>query len=230
MGRSVRYLLCFLCFFLDIRVRAGERLMVGPKSISVNKQSFVIDTSALVERTSADLWRLVRGQLYVDGEGRFQIKTPYAFIHCEGKCRALIERFEASVVTQNLGGDWKIERVGDKRVYSVPVAMQTWVSEVTMSGAAEMDFPQSMPWLSTAKAWARLYPGSSDDFKKELAAFRVSWKAAVESASELDLEIASREIASYQKAQDEKRRRRLVEEKENAELRLLFREKNYLTP
>lgn len=234
--KSAQILLYILCFFLDVHVKAAAAecsaggCVLNAKSarLELKSPAVVMDKGSLAEFRQNQTLHLVRGIFYVHGEGVFN--TPFAKFSCEGECRALIERHPGHAVVQNLGGDWRVERLGDAQPYMVPAAMQVTVREVSSDGHAEMDFPQSLPWLATAKTWGRLFPGEAKEFKHELAAFREQWNEAVEAASDLHQRTASREVASAKKAADAALAARLAREKEDRELREAYRRKNHISP
>ena len=91
-----------------------------------------------------------------------------------------------------------------------------------------MEFPQSLPWLSTVKSWAKLYPGNAKQLREEVADFRPAWREAVEAVSHLHAETAERAIASYEAGQAQERARQKAREREDESLRSLFRAKNNL--
>jgi hypothetical protein len=230
MSRLPRVLAIVLCFFLDVHVHADPLAgpSTGKKTLKLHEMEVVLDHGALMEEREG--LHLVRGRIYVQSEERTQIATPFATAHCEGDCRAIFERSNDHVWIQNLEGAWIIQRTGEAQSYILPPAMQVRVAEVGENGLAQMDFPQSLPWAPTLKAWGHLFPGDKNEFKDQVEAFRPRWKLGVERVTQIHQDGAKRTIASYEKAEAEKEAARRREEQENAKLRALFREKNYLSP
>jgi len=226
---ALRFAFCFLCFFLDVHVRADETaasVIQAKHKYVLKSPNVILEKGALAELRAPDSLHLVRGHILVQGPGHFT--APFATLSCEGECTAVIKREPRKVTLFNIRGDWQVERKGDKQTYAVPPAMQVAVTEVDTDGKAGMDFPQGLPWLPTVKTWGRLYGGSASEFKADLEEFRAVWEQAVEAVSDLHSRTAAREIANADRALAQEQARKRAREKEDAELRKLFREKNSL--
>jgi hypothetical protein len=243
MKKIGRLILLMALFCVDVRVRADDlkdcwgksipcpvQALTGKRLVEVDNLKISMSANALLEQRSDDLIQLVRGDFYVETAKPVKLQTPYGRFWCEGECKALFERDEREITIKNLQGRWLIQRTGETQTYALAPALQTWLGEVEPDGRAQMEFPQSLPWLQTTKLWAALYPGDVGHLKTDLAQFRVVWHHAVESVSELHKTTAQREIASYRRTQDEERARQKAQEKEDESLRNLFRQKNYLSP
>lgn len=231
---SVGKALCLvLCFFLDVHVRAEEAIGAahGRKIIQRENLKVVLDKGALVEVRGSG-FHLVRGFFLVEAQLATRFSTPFATLWCENnsKCKALFERTSDHLSVKSLAGEWRFTRNGDAQIYSLPLAMQMRFAEVTDEGVASMDFPQSLPWLSTLKVWGRLFVGKPDEFKAQVSEFRAVWKAAVETASQLHAQGAARTIASAEAEASKREATRRQDERETNELRRQMRERNYLTP
>lgn len=221
-------------FCVDVHVKAAEIcwgktvpcIVEGRQKLESAGVKIASDASALLEKIDASNVRLVNGQIYVDVSKKIAFKTPYARVWCEGRCRGILSRDLKQVNIKSLSGVWLASRTGDKGTYSVPEGMQMSFAEVTEEGSALMEFPQSLPWDPTIKMWIALYPGNLKEFKPLLTEFREIWRAAVDRASDMHQEQAERTIASHEKELAEERARQVERDREDAQLRALFREKN----
>ncbi|MBX3022526.1 MAG: hypothetical protein KF799_12710 [Bdellovibrionales bacterium] len=235
MKPAVKFIFCFLCFFLDVHVRAEEHGICNapPCAIKAEHNRSVKNPAAMIAAGGTAEWRgdslhLVKGTFLLQGPGKFS--TAYATLSCEDECLAIVERDDKQVILRNLHGDWRVDRLGDKQTYAVPPAMQVRVAAVSVDGQAEMDFPQSLPWLQTIKTWGRLFQGSREEFKEKVSEFREVWEQAVEAVSDLHGRTAERAIASHNEELAKAAARRAAIEREDAQLRQMFREKNNLSP
>ena len=180
----------------------------------------------MLEQRDGHTIQLVLGSFYVETSREVHFQTPYARVWCEEDCKGIFNRESTLLEVKSLEGRWLIKRTGEAQTYALPAGLQVAIGEVTTDGQAQMDFPQSLPWLPTVKQWAALFPGSVDELKPTLVKFRDSWKEAVEAVSDLHQHAASRAIASYEKTQAQERARLLAIQREDQKLRDLFREKN----
>src|SRR5689334_8375060 len=94
--RRLKLLICFICFFLDVHVRAEEcktaPCLINAKTRRVEwKEPHVVaDKGSLAEWRGQDIVHLVRGTFLAAGAVR--ITTPFANFACDGECEALFER------------------------------------------------------------------------------------------------------------------------------------------
>lgn len=243
--KFLRVAFCFLCFTLDVHVRAEEShhaakaeahddscaapcVINATKKYVLKSPNVILAKGALAELRSSENLHLVRGNFLVQSPGSFT--TPFAKFSCEGECTAVVERQAGKVTLRNIKGDWQVDRMGDKQTYAVPPAMLVVVTEVDSSGQAGLDFPQALPWMPTVKLWGSLYVGDVHGFKEALEEFRPVWEEAVDAVSDLNSRTAIREIASADQALAKQQALKRAREKEDADLRKLFREKNSVSP
>ena len=198
----------------------------GRKILKGKDMTVVLAPSSLIEQRDEKTIQLMNGQFYVEVSRPVSFATPYAKVTCQDSCRGIFSRKMREFNVKSIAGRWTVTRTGDEKIYGIPEAMQMSFGEVAEDGAAEMEFPQSLPWDATLKEWVALYPGKLKEFKTLLADFRVVWREAVDHVSQMHRSQAARTIASHEKELAEARARAEEKEREDAKLRELFREKN----
>lgn len=242
--RIWRALALIAAFCVDVHVRAdevratcfghqvpcavqaeGERQVLQAETLNI-----AMNPHALLEQRASNVIELVNGHFLISAAKPVKFQTPYGRAWCEDECKALFEREDKKLTIKSLGGSWRLTRTGDEQVYAVPPGLQVSIGEVAPGGSAQMEIPQSLPWASTVRDWAALYPGDVKEFKSELAEFRGLWHRAVEMASHMQYQFAKREIASVENERAAELARQKAREREDESLRRLFREKNYLNP
>jgi hypothetical protein len=188
-------------------VHMGERAIV--KSISENEASLTL------------------GTLFTQHKDSFKWHTPFGDILCRA-CEMILQRDEKSLEVHALKGLVFVLRLGDEEKYELPPGFSVLLSGIGSDGKANLDYPQASALRPLAKSWAKVYPGTTEEFKADLRAYIDSWKVAVENASAMQAFEAGRLIASA----DSERKRLLAikqaHELEDQRLRNLFREKNDL--
>ncbi len=241
-----RFILIAAMFFIDVRVRAedshkeascwGKRIPCAIQATEHKREYrngdfvLVLGAGSIAQQRDEKTIQLVEGKFYVEIDKPVIFKTPYASISCESVCTALITRALTGVTVKSLAGEWNIQRLGEKKNYSLSSGLQLSIGEVETSGVAQMDFPQSLPFAPTVMEWSKLFPGTVELFKSDVARFRLDWKEAVESASQVHEQAASRAIASYEAGLAKEEARRKSVAKEEAAMRELFRRKNNIDP
>lgn len=251
MTKLIRVLVVFASLCADVQVRASEaahtehgkskanscwgvtipcRIPADKKhNISESAATIVLKKDSLLEQTETDTVSLIKGRMLIELKSSgLKIKTPFAAFSCEGECSAIFDREPGVIRVRGIVGAWRVNRLGDQIEYALNSGTQVLIGKVDASGKAEMEIPQSLPWDEIAQDWAELFPRSKKEFKSELADFRVNWKMAVEWASRMQLEHAKRSIAAHEAELARERAARAAQEREDAELRRLFRQKNYI--
>lgn len=232
---SFRWLTLVACFFMDVHVHADECWGKSVPCAVRSKGREVLEShgiklslgpKAIVEARGEKQIQLVHGSVYVEVVSKAQFGVAFGSVTCEKACSAIFERSTNQLRVLSLAGTWKISRLGDRATYSLPVGYQVSLEGVGSDGKAALEFPQSLPWDSTLKSWASLYPGNFDAFKKAVTDFRRDWEQAVEAGAELQSREASRVLASHQKSVQLAESRKKRQEQEDEGLRKLFREKN----
>lgn len=237
---GLRWLSLVFMFCIDVHVKADALKECWGKEIpcavqaSQNKRVITaqdlrvtLGANALLEHRDEKTIQLIGGDFYVETSKSVIFGSPDAKVWCEGEsCKALFSRSAESLNIKSLEGRWLVERKGEKSLYTVPAGLQVTIGEVTSSGQAEMEFPQSLPWAPTVKEWVGLYPGTMSELKPSLTKFREVWKSAVESVSQTHQQAASRTIASFEHSQAKERARIEAREREDLHLREMFRDKN----
>lgn len=225
----IRTLLFFLLFCADLHVKADLAVASGSskKNWKGGGLDVVLQPGSLLEQREGELVNLVKGRFLIGFANGVSVRTPYAAVLCQAEsCAAIILRDAEGMEIKALKGEFSVRRLGDTAHYNMIAGSRMSVRSVAEDGKAEMEFPQSLPWDSTVKEWAKFFPGDMKAFRPVLTAFRADWKHAVEVLSSLHTERAGREIASHEKALVAEAARQAAEERANARLRELFRQKN----
>lgn len=237
-------------FFIDVQVHAADHAKAEtqvedcwgknlPCAIQTSGQrrelkgprfTMTMAPGSIAEQRDAKTVQLIKGDFYLEVDGVVKFNTPYAEIRCSNACKGIFNRSEKEIAIKSFAGQWVIKRLGDRQEYALRAGLQVKVSEVEQNGMAEMEFPQGLPFASTVKQWAKFYSGDFAGFKANVAEFRQAWQEAVEQVSQSQLQNATRSIASHQSELDKQRAAKAAAEREDAELRRLFREKNNLQP
>ncbi len=233
MTRAFRFFILYFCFTVQIQVRAASdsHAKQNTQSYSFGRSRVRLGVDALIEKRKDHAAHLVRGDALAHLQGEDVLQTAYAYVRCQGEeCQVLVRRERDRVTFGALEGVLLVHRLGENKDYVLPTAMQVVVGPVTSQGFADMDFPQSLPWDDTVKIWARLFSGNVKEFKSTLAEFREVWHESVEAVSHLHEEHAQRMIASYYKSVAEQQSHLKAQEREDEELRKLFRQKSGFAP
>ncbi len=230
MKRLLRTLILMASFTVQVQVRAAAkvaRASHSPTEFTFGESKIRLAQGSLIEKRKEHAAHLVKGVVLAQLKGKDVLQTAYAYVRCQSEaCQALVHREKDRVTFGVVEGVLLVHRLGENKDYVLPTAMQVSVGAVMADGYAEMDFPQSLAWDETVQTWARLFEGDLKEFKSTLAEFREVWHESVEAVSHLHEENAMRVIASYDHAVQDQQARQKAQEREDAELRKLFRQKS----
>jgi|GEM_PF-4752155 len=198
-----------------------------PVTLQLNGMQVHMDSQAIMKTDAKGEADLARGTLFAKHSEDFTWHTPFGQVICHA-CQVLLHRDEKSLEVNAIKGRVTIVRKGDGSSYELPAGFSVQLSAVMKDGTANLDFPQAAPLVLVGKAWARVYNGDTQDFKKEFGDYVKTWDQIADLSSQMQKEEAERRIASdeAEKAHAEKLRQDRLREQER--IRQLFREKNYL--
>jgi hypothetical protein len=243
-----RFVLIVLVFFVDVQVKAGlsyqkmsEPIQEPLRCLSQNvvcvistfeksKYSLTLGAAEVVLggrttiiRNDADQITLISGEIWVRSNGPIKIGSEFGTFELNRSSGWVIKEGGRMLVRTSEGAGVLTPRGGTE--LGVPAGFEMWVSAVDSSGVAQTSVPTAIDFRDHMRRWAKLFPGTRLEFKKEVTAFRDTWFESVEKASTFHFETVQRGIASEQ---DARRRQDQVLEKikrENQRLRKLFRKK-----
>lgn len=140
------------------------------------------------------------------------------------------------MVDRRPSGDFEVNSLqGEVAIYprggasiALPAGYRNWLGPVRENGLATLGIPQASNREIIFKLWPKLYAGDKKVYLDIIHQYYESWQLAVETAGQLHQVLVERGLASLA----EKRRLSAVRkariERENREMRELFRRKNYL--
>lgn len=198
-----------------------------PVTLQLSGMQVHMDSQAIMKTDAQGEADLARGTLFAKHADSYTWRTPFGQVICRS-CQVLLHRDEKSLEVNAIKGRVTIVRKGDGSSYELPPGFSVQLSAVTSDGRANLDFPQASPLVLVGKAWARVYNGDTQEFKKEFGDYVKIWDQAADLSSQMQKEEAERRIASddAEKARIEQLRQNRLREQER--IRQLFREKNYL--
>lgn len=244
ISRTLKMLFLLFLFTVDVRVRASELNAiidepkgcwgtVAPCAIEVrsghrfafqlkNGAKFILLSKTLAT-VSEDTVRLLSGDAMVDTTAsatRFALKQGH--VECSKGSVSLFHAQGSHAVIDVLEGT--VEAFGSR----LPAGYSLDLGGINEQGLVSVSLPRSSNFTKVARSLARFSPGSLAELRSQLEKYHSAWRRAVEDGSSLYQTIATREIARVQKEEKAKRQARELREKEDFELRRLFRQRNDL--
>ena len=230
-----RLFLLFLTCFMDVHVRAetilaaDDRRVVTTRAktkLTLAKGGLAVDLGSGAGAGAANV-RLVRGVLYV--EGPVAVASPFGSFACDhATCEALITRETERVRIEALSPGWRVTPRGYDSALGVEDATRVALGQVDRSGHAAVEPPQALQWSNLLRTWAQLTSEDFESFATRVRALRPRWDAATERLSEDQRARALASVDAVRRAQDLRAQRAREAAAEDAQLRQLFREKNFV--
>lgn len=243
MSRFVR-LVCFvLCFFIDVHLLNAEGVFYpdrcwgktdpcavdndSSKSLHLSTEGLTVHLAAksVLKKLNDGAADLARGTMLAKADGEFRWHSPFGEVFCKA-CEVMLTRTENSLEIHSLRGEVSVQRKGDDEKYELPTGFSILLSAVRSDGRANLDFPQASALPPLLKSWAKVYPGTPDEFKKDVRAYLEIWREAVEVSTTMERKEVDRTIASAAAEQSKEEAIRKARWLEDQKLRQLFREKN----
>lgn len=247
LQKGLKLLFLISLFHIDIRVNAeefsalpsqcwiqgGECLVQTSKKqvLDHGKSRFELTSESLLRRLSNETFNLLEGNLYVDVEGRaVEFEFPNGKLRLEDSSKVGVSRSSEGVRVQVLEGLASFQPLGaNSEVLNIPKAYLYEFGWMQSDGKLEISLPRSLTlqeWTSLFYVFNRQLPPS--EVKKKLELDLSGWMKAVHQASSLQSDLATRQIAAAEERARRYARAKAQKEREQRELRALFRKKNYL--
>ena len=156
------------------------------------------------------------------------VVTPYGRATCAGECEALFDRTENEVTIDALTEGWTLTRTGETEARTIPPATTVRVGQVTRDGRAAVTAPTTRAWADLITRWAKLYPDGGEAFTERAHEFREAYDDAVATLSARDQSRAVAMITAHQTEESNRAAKIRAAADEDARLRKLFRERNYV--
>jgi hypothetical protein len=199
----------------------------GPVSFRSHVNSSQISFGAnSVARREHGSFELIQGRFLIESFDHSKWKTLYGTIEMQSG-QALVFVGRKSLVVSPLSDQLQVRVVGDDPV-SIPVGYEGEFFGVNAQGKSLVAYPRVANPHKLIPSWARLYQGSENEFRVLIEGYRKVWREQLKTAILWHRGEVERQIASHNQKLEEAKRRRIRREKENARLRQMFRNKNYL--
>ena len=230
MKNIFRLFLFLAAFQMEVRVRAAGDLIQQPDACLHGTQACVVQSlekpfyfakeginlsapaKATLERIENNKWRLVSGSVWVEKGQKVTIESVYAEVRSQNGEFWVIEKGNRLWV-RNLSADLTVH-LRDGKELALPAGFEFWIAGINTKSQSEYGVLQTIDLKDHIKNWAALYPGNSEQFKKDVQEFKENWKTLAAQGGTLYQEMANRRIASIKEAkhQDKLKKERLAAE------------------
>ncbi|WP_413561477.1 hypothetical protein [Bdellovibrio sp. HCB209] len=237
MKKLLQVLLFVLAFQMEVRVRASAGTLEQPVACLKSSEScalhvvgpsfhlkqdelelHAVEGSTLM-RLSQDSWRLVKGVLWVEEAPQVTVETPFVTTKANHGQYWLVDRGDRLIV-RNINADLNVV-LRDGKKLEVPAGFEFWVSGINSNGKNEYGMIQTVDFKDHLVLWNKLFTGTKEQFKTEVAELRENWSDLGERGGSLYEKIALRQIASIEeghKKEAEKKRQAQAERQKTREL------------
>lgn len=249
MAAGLRFLFALFFFIIDVKAKAAVLNLPEASSViaspvgcvpgqagcalrTAEKQKFRLaaggstvvmgpETSLAYESESRLI--LLSGVIWIEGGRGLTVRTLYGEVRGEGSYWLWKEHDKVRIgVIDN-----EVEifpRHGES--LKLWVGMENWVGPMS-DGRSSVGIPQAAVLSDVLELWAKLSYEPKRTFTERVQKFMAQWHGSVRTLSQLHRQMATRQMAGFaeEKRAEQERLRRL--RAEEAEIRRLFREKNY---
>jgi hypothetical protein len=237
MKKVLQVLIFVLAFQVEVRVRASADTLQQPTACLKSAESCALHVvgpafhlkqeelelhateGSTLMRLSHHQWRLMKGVLWVEEAPQVLVETPYVTAKATHGQYWLIDRGDRMIV-RNINADLNVE-LRDGKKLEVPAGFEFWVSGINSKGKNEYGMIQTVDMKDHLVLWNKLFKGSKEQFKKEVAELRENWSDLGERGGSLYEKIALRQIASIEdgrRKEAEKLRQAQAERQKTREL------------
>lgn len=224
----LKVIIFIVCFNVEIRVKASDETHAAHSSKSAIKsdsqvnegsvvkaketlssQQYKFSKDSIYELTDDKKIKLISGFVWVMKSKKVIFETPYGDVQTEGSnFWVFTERNQYRV--RNV--DSKITIIlRDKTTYEVPKGFEVWFSGLNQAGLAAKGMIEPVNISHHLKVWSQMYPGSPEEFKKEVRELKEKWKGVYDSSSQIYQSVIERQLSSLE---EQKKKKKQVEHNE----------------
>ncbi|HPI39700.1 MAG TPA: hypothetical protein PLJ21_02785 [Pseudobdellovibrionaceae bacterium] len=189
MMRFIHFLLFFISFTLEVRVKANPDLNLH--EISSEKVIFL------------------KGFVHLQNEKLQQIDTVYGTLYVDHADVWLITK-DDKITIRSISGKVNVQARDGQKI-TLDNGFQVTLGAVTEEGKSWLEIPRPIDLEDHLKFWKNDFKGSKEEFKNQAAAFKENWKRAVELSAQIYQKNANRHLASIAEEEEQKKERARVE-------------------
>ncbi|MNL03792.1 hypothetical protein D3C87_1243400 [compost metagenome] len=115
----------------------------------------------------------------------------------------------------------------DGKELALPAGFEFWIAGINTKAQSDFGVLQAVDLKDHIKNWAALYPGTSEQFKKDVLEFKENWKTLAAQGGTLYQEMANRRIASIQDSKHQEKLRKARMAAEQKRLKDLYFERTF---
>ena len=234
----------FVLFFsMDVRVRASSDLRERPSHclieagacalqtqksafhLSKGDSEFHLGPKTLILRHSMEHLEFISGTLWNEKYEKMQVSTVYGEINAKsGPFWVLGDKDKIWI--RNINSDLRIH-LRDGRDLELPVGFQIWISGMDIKGQSTLGIPEMIPIEEHIRIWSYLFPGSKEEFKKQVEQKKWTWGSLAERSSELYISMVHRQQNLEKQRRNQIQQRELAASEEKKQIKALYTEKAF---
>ncbi|MGZ3772316.1 MAG: hypothetical protein ACXVCY_00485 [Pseudobdellovibrionaceae bacterium] len=218
----IRLFIFFLFFQVEIKVRASATAHESAADCIVTQgvcvfraHGFAADRSekrtnihatvgSVLVPVSSNLWRFIKGNVWVEKSHGIQIETVYGQIKASRGQYWILQK-DAKILIRNINAVNMQVSLRDGKVLNVPDGFEFWISGINTKGRSEFGMLQMIDIKEHLPLWYSLYQGDKSDFIQEVQNLRENWASLIEKSSDLYGSIALRSVASVKEKEEAQR-------------------------
>ncbi len=241
---SPKHLFVFAFFFaLDVRVRASSDFLERPagclkkpsacaiqtKSSAfhflLGEDEFHLGPSSLVLRHSRSHLEFIHGTLWAQNYEKMQVATIFGDVKAaSGPFWVLGDKDKIWI--RNINAELSLH-LRDGRNIEVPIGFQIWLGGVDEKGRSTIGIPEMIPVEEHIRVWSYLFPGTKEEFKKEVVQVKWTWGSLSERSSQLYLNMTRHHEDLATKRQLKIQQREVAATIQKKQMRELYKEKAF---
>ena len=232
----------FVFFFsLDIRVKATNDIRERPLGCLTNlnicalqtKQStfhfkksgneFHLGPSSLILRHSLTQLEFISGTLWLQNSESTQVKTVFGDIAATAGPFWVLGNKD-KIWIRNINSKVSLH-LRDGRKMEIPIGFQVWMQGLDEKGQSAVGIPEMIPVEQHIRVWSHLFPGTKEEFRKEVTHVKWTWGSLPERAAQLYLSMSHHQEGLSDKRKSKIQQRELAVSEQRKQIKALYNEK-----
>ncbi len=243
MIRPAHWFVFVFFFALDVRVRASNDFRERPAGCLKNssicalqtkqgafnfthpESEFHLGPSSFILRHSVSQLEFVSGTLWVQKYEKMKVSTIFGEVSA-GTGPFWILGDKDRIWVRNINSNVSLH-LRDGRNVELPIGFQIWLQGMDEKGNSTIGIPEMIPVEEHLRVWSQLFPGTPEEFKREVAQVRLAWGSLPERSAQLYLKIARHQEDLNTHRQNQIQQREIAVSDQKKQMRALYNEKAF---
>ncbi len=215
------------CWQEDARCAVKSKVNGAQLELDSLSEFFLKQNTIVIKNSAKELY-LAEGAIFLKAKSNLKISMAYGDFNLKKNDEVFLQIEDKKALLRVMSGEVVFVTHYSKTKYPIVAGFENWFGGLSASYVEQIGILKPYDFLPQVKDWAKLTQAGEEQVKEKIKLWLPANKAAATEVADFNAQVISREIASQQK---QLRKEELILKRtkdEEARLRRLFRQKNFI--